>query len=207
ESRRQLCRRRRALAVDRPREAAKDLGQDDAGVAARPHQAPMRGELGDLADLRGIRLLHVLDRRLQGQQHVGAGVAVRNRKDVEPVHLFVVGGQPVQAAQQSPLEKLSVHACRLSAATNQLRSSRTPCTLTLTLTTGTLTERSTSNLTVSCRLCATSEIRMPYWTITYTSMASPSSTWTTSTPLSAFSRRKSSAKPSRRPRPAVPLMP
>src|SRR5256885_4711789 len=90
----------------------------------------------------------------------------------------------------------------LRAATTQQRSSRTPWTLTLTFTTGTLTERSTSNFTVSCRLCATSEIRIPYWTITYTSIASPSSSWTTSTPLSTFSRLSSSAKPSRRPRPA-----
>ncbi len=45
-------------------------------------------------------------------------------------------------------------------------SSRTPWTLTLTLTTGTLTERSTSNFTVSWRLWATSEMRIPYWTMT-----------------------------------------
>ena len=52
------------------------------------------------------------------------------------------------------------------AAKAQVLSSRTPWTLTLTLTTGTLTDRSTSNFTVSWRLCATSEMRMPYWTMT-----------------------------------------
>ena len=52
------------------------------------------------------------------------------------------------------------------AATTQRLSSRTPWTLTLTLTMGTLTERSTSNFTVSWRLWATSEMRIPYWTMT-----------------------------------------
>src|SRR5438046_1040890 len=109
----ELRRRERALALDRAREAAKDLGQDHARVAARAHEAPVRGELGDLAHLRGVRFLHVLDRRLQGQQHVRAGVAVGHRKDVEPVYLFMVGAQPAETAEQRPLEQRAVDPHRL----------------------------------------------------------------------------------------------
>src|SRR6266851_1818928 len=109
----ELRRSERALTFDRARESAEDLREDHTRVAARAHQAAVRRELRDLADLGGVRLFHVLDRRLEGEQHVGAGVAVRDRADVEPVDLFVVGREPAQAAQQRALEELTVHSSRL----------------------------------------------------------------------------------------------
>jgi hypothetical protein len=38
---------------------------------------------------------HVVPGRADGEQHVRPGVAVGHGKDVEPVHLFVVVGEPV----------------------------------------------------------------------------------------------------------------
>src|SRR6266851_2955136 len=109
----ELRRSERALTFDRARESAEDLREDHTRVAARAHQAAVRRELRDLADLGGVRLFHVLDRRLEGEQHVRAGVAVRDREDVEPVDLFVVGREPAQAAEQRALEELTVHSSRL----------------------------------------------------------------------------------------------
>src|SRR6266851_4704789 len=146
----ELSRRQRALALDGARETAKDLGQDDPRVPTRAHQAAMRRELGDLADLGRIRLLDVLDGGLQSQQHVGPGIPVGHREHVEAVHLLVVCRQPAEASQQGLLEERPIHPGRPTRGDHgQRRSSLTPWTFTLTSNTGTFTARSTSNFTVS----------------------------------------------------------
>ena len=50
----------------------------------------------------------VFHRRLQGQQHVGAGIAVRDREHVEGVDLLPVGGQPGDRAEERFLKEASV---------------------------------------------------------------------------------------------------
>ena len=100
--------RQDGLVADRVREAAEDLRQDHAGVAPCPHQAAVRGQLADVADVVGLRLADVPDRRFQRQQHVRARVAVGHGEHVEPVDLLLVGAEPREAAQQGLLQQLAV---------------------------------------------------------------------------------------------------
>ena len=108
-----LGRRQLRLSLDVLGEAPEDLREDDPGVAPGAHQAAVGGERGDLADLLRLRLADVLHRRLQREQHVGPGVAVRHREDVEAVDLLLVGAEPAEAAQQGALEELAVDDLRL----------------------------------------------------------------------------------------------
>ncbi len=72
--------------AERPGQAAQDLGQDDTGVAAGTHERAMaeteRQALHVERAAEGVDLL--LD-RFQRQGHVGPGVAVGHRVDVEAV--------------------------------------------------------------------------------------------------------------------------
>ncbi len=72
-------------------EPAQDLGGDDPGVPSGPHErSPAHGVTDLVHRLRGLELgAH----RLEGQGHVGAGVAVGDRVHVEPVQLLLVRAQ------------------------------------------------------------------------------------------------------------------
>ena len=96
--------RRRPDDVD---EAAHDLGQDRAAVAARPHQHRALGGRGDGDHPVGADLLEAgreLPRRL-GQ--VRAGVAVRHRIDVQVVQVAAAGldgrGRPAGCGERDPM--------------------------------------------------------------------------------------------------------
>ncbi len=102
---RQLLGLQRCPSLHRAGEAAKDLREDHARVAARAHEASVRREASDR-----VGLLDVFDRRLERQQHVGAGVAVGHREHVEAVDLLLVGSEPVQASEQCLLEERTVHS-------------------------------------------------------------------------------------------------
>ena len=79
-----------ALATEPLGHAAEDLAGDDARVAAGAHQRPEADGGGDpLGRLTG-RALGLLERGLDGREHVRAGVAVRDRIDVERVDLVDV---------------------------------------------------------------------------------------------------------------------
>ena len=83
-------------------EAPQDLRGDDAGIAAGTHQRPAADRVADL--FHGLRGRELGAHRLQRQRHVGAGVAVRNGVDVEPVQLFLVRAQRVAVAQHRPAQ-------------------------------------------------------------------------------------------------------
>ena len=81
----QLCAVRLRHALQSLAHAAEQQGQNDAGVAAgTPQQAGCR-DLGRLLHGGGLILAQLVHRRLDGQAHVGAGVAVGHRKNVEVV--------------------------------------------------------------------------------------------------------------------------
>ncbi len=73
--------------------AAQDLAGDDARVATGAHERAMGDGLGDVVH-RGVggERLDLLHHRAQGEGHVGARVAVRDREDVELVDLVRLVG-------------------------------------------------------------------------------------------------------------------
>ena len=78
-------------------ETAQDLGGDDTGVAACAHERAMGDRLGDVLDGGVLReRLHLLDDGPKGERHVGAGVSIRDRKDVELVDLLGSLGNDVR---------------------------------------------------------------------------------------------------------------
>ena len=58
-------------------EAAHDLRQDDARVAARAHERALGDGGGHVRDALGVALLELLEHGAHGEREVGAGVAVR----------------------------------------------------------------------------------------------------------------------------------
>ncbi len=71
-------------------QAAPDLTEDDARIAARAHQRPLRHLSGEAADVGLLAVLHAGIGRAHGQQHVGAGVAVGHGEHVQRVHVVAV---------------------------------------------------------------------------------------------------------------------
>ena len=88
----QLCAVRLRRTLEHLAHAPEQQGQNDAGVAAgAPQQAGGR-DLGGLVHRGGLALAQLVHRRLDGQAHIGAGVAVRHREHVEIVDgLFLLG--------------------------------------------------------------------------------------------------------------------
>ena len=66
-------------------EAAHDLREDDAGVAASAHERALGDRGGDRRDALGVALLELLEDGAHGEREVGARVAVRDGIDVEVV--------------------------------------------------------------------------------------------------------------------------
>ena len=78
--------------VEAVAEPPQDLGQDHARVAPRPHERAVGDGLAGGDHVAGFR--HSVEgrhHRLQGEGHVGAGVAVGDGIDVEPVQSLLVG--------------------------------------------------------------------------------------------------------------------
>ena len=72
----------------------------------------MRCGPGDLADSVGVGRGDLMQRRLHGQQHVGAGVAIGHGENVERVDDIVVRVEPTQAgveqlAKRSAIERVN----------------------------------------------------------------------------------------------------
>ena len=102
-------------------QAAQDLAEDDAAVAARAHQAPVADGVAGRVQL-GIGEVELGDHGVERASHVGAGVAVGHRVDVEPVDalgvdLHRVAERDDRAAQRLGAEPFQCgHADRLGAS-------------------------------------------------------------------------------------------
>ena len=79
-------------------EAAQDLRQDHARVAAGAHERAAADRVAHVG--HRLRLRQRRAHRLEGERHVGAGVAVGNRVHVEPVQLLLVRAHGVAEAQE-----------------------------------------------------------------------------------------------------------
>ena len=66
-------------------DAAHDLGEDDAGVAAGAHERALGDGGGHRRDVGDVALLELLDHGAHGERHVGAGVPVGDGVHVEVV--------------------------------------------------------------------------------------------------------------------------
>src|SRR4051794_27222511 len=153
------------------------------------------------------RISHLLDGVLHGERHVGAGVAIGDRKDIDGVDPLSVTYQPGGRRRGRALEVLpapglprpgghvGVRLVGLLGSGHPDSLTLISCTLTLTRTMDTPRADSTVNLTLLMMLRATSEMRVPYSSTTYSSMTTRPSVKVTSTPLWASSRRRSSAQP------------
>ena len=71
-------------------DAAHDLGEDDAGVAARAHERALGDGGGHGRDVGDLALLELLDHGAHGERHVGAGVPVRDGVHVEVVDVLTL---------------------------------------------------------------------------------------------------------------------
>ena len=79
---------------------AQDLREDHPRVAPGPHQRAVADGLarGDQVAVGAGGLVDLFAHRAQREGHVGAGVAVGDRVDVQPVDGLTVGGQGVPIA-------------------------------------------------------------------------------------------------------------
>ena len=97
-------------------EAADDLAEDDARVAACPHQRGA-GELArDGLVPVGIRLLERLDDRAHRERQVRAGVAVGNRVDVEVVDALLIRLEIAEREAGDLAGAVEVHDERLTSS-------------------------------------------------------------------------------------------
>src|SRR5690242_8687527 len=164
----------------------------------------------------GGRLAGLLDCRLHGQQHVGSGVTIGDRKHIKRVNCLVIVFQPGQAAVQYPGELLSIaFKPRLAAVkggylngSGKTHASswlcwfppagcgkRSPWTCTLTARRGLPSARSTLKTTLCITSSATVEIRVPYCKMTYKSIVTSAPAQCTSTPRLRCSICSISASP------------
>ena len=103
------------MALEDLAHAAEQQGQNDAGVApGTPEQAGGR-QLGGLVHGGGLGLAELVHRRLDGQGHIGAGVAVGHRKYVQVVDgLFLrgdAGGAEGDHLLEGAAADLFCHVC------------------------------------------------------------------------------------------------
>ena len=92
-------------------EPAPDLRQDHPRVAAGAHQGAVRDPLRYPADVVQLLRGHLVVGRAHREEHVGAGIAIGNRKDVEGVDRLVMAIEPGQAGLQQPFQPLSFTIC------------------------------------------------------------------------------------------------
>ena len=79
--------------------APQELGQDHARVAPGPHEGAVADGLADLGQAgAGRDAVELGDHGLEGQGHVGAGVAVGHRIDVQAVDVGLVEPEGVAVA-------------------------------------------------------------------------------------------------------------
>ena len=108
ESARQRCGIELLGIGDRLGEAADDLREDDAGVAARAHQRGARHFLPERREIRCVGRLDLLDRVANGERQVRAGVAVRYGVDVQIVEPAPVALEREQRAARKLARSIDV---------------------------------------------------------------------------------------------------
>ena len=84
--------------------APEQQGQDDAGVAPGAPQQTPGGDLGGVVDGGGLGLVQLGAGGLDGQVHIGAGVAVRHGENVQVVDGLLLSGNAGRAEQHHILE-------------------------------------------------------------------------------------------------------
>ena len=82
------------------RQPPNELREDDTAVAAGAHQRAVCGCLRGVGEGAAVGLLRCVHDGLEGEQHVGAGVAVWHGEDVEGVDGFQVGLKRLYAARK-----------------------------------------------------------------------------------------------------------
>ena len=81
---------RAAEPVEALGDAPEQLGQDDSGIAAGTHQGAVGDGPAGGVQVRRLEGVELFGDRFEGQRHVGAGVAVGHRVDVEAVDDILV---------------------------------------------------------------------------------------------------------------------
>ena len=116
--------------LQRADQPAQDLAEDHTAVAACPHQAAVADGIAGRLQLE-VGQVELGDHGIERSGHVGAGVAVGNRVDVEPIDALGVDLQGVaegddRAAQRFRAEPFQCgHADRLGAP-RRVRPARRP---------------------------------------------------------------------------------
>jgi hypothetical protein len=75
------------------------MGEHHAGVTPGPQDGRSGHGSGCLRKRRVAERDERLGHGAEGQTKVGAGVSVRNRKDVDPVDLIPAGSNPIRSRQ------------------------------------------------------------------------------------------------------------
>ena len=96
------------FAVQPLTEAAQYLREDNAGVAASSHQRAPRALFGDQARGRLLQIGNVFGSRPHSQTHIGSGIAIGNREDIEGVDCFAMLFQPGMPGQYGLFQVLTV---------------------------------------------------------------------------------------------------
>ncbi len=68
----------------------------------------MRDGVSHLARVRLILVFDFFPRRLHREQHVGPGVAIGHREDVEGINGMVIGREPFEGGSRHTLEAVSI---------------------------------------------------------------------------------------------------
>ena len=95
--------------VDAARKAAQNLGEDDAGVAARALERAAGGHAEQLAGARLVQRRNLLDGGFHRQGHIGARVAVRHGENVQRVNRLAVLFKQIGSRNNHFLEEQSVY--------------------------------------------------------------------------------------------------
>ena len=83
-------------------ETLEELGKDDAAVASGTEEGALGQFLGDLAGRQAIVIRATLNAGAKGKGHIGSGIAVWDRKNIQGVDGVTVLFQPVKAGQKGP---------------------------------------------------------------------------------------------------------
>ena len=143
-------------------EAADDLREDHAGVAASAHQRRARDVLGDGLAVDGRRGVERLDDRAEGEDEIRSRVAVGHRIDVEVVDAAAMRLEVLERAAREMTDELELHQC-----------DRTPSMCTSSEAIGSPTIRSSSYRTRERTVSATSASFSPCSTTTRSSIDEP----------------------------------
>ena len=93
--------------------AGEELGEDDAAVAAGPEEGATGGFLGDGGEGGGVYGLQAGIHGLHSEEHVGAGVAIGNREDVEGVNGVAVPLQATGCCVQGGFQPVAIEVVQV----------------------------------------------------------------------------------------------